>query len=241
MLDEAVEEFYDTAKKYCSKNGSHDSILGWGDEKTCLSIFSRGINTNNRYCFLEMGYRVPTDKEKFKTRRVDAFIMERSKSKTLTGIIEAKKVNIDIVEKITEGKINQIKRQLEKIESQLSDIDQDVVYSSEEKGVKSHSYRIGLIFIVLRARFAKSGKGKKIIWYDFKDIKLRVNKLSDAIDDLIEGDHIASYYPYIYSDEQFNLIKDYYGTTLEDEDIKIDRPHSHTYYEVGSKVIAAIF
>ena len=43
ILDDGFDGFRKVVHQYCNQNGSYDTILGWGNEKTYLSMFSQGI------------------------------------------------------------------------------------------------------------------------------------------------------------------------------------------------------
>ena len=185
--------------------------------------------------------KIQRDKEESSNRRVDALLIERSRNKTLTSIFEAKKVEPYVTEEITEGNISRIKNALEEAKAQLLKIKPQDIYLDEQKGVESHVYRIALIFIVLRAKFAKSGEDESLEWYDTKDVLSRAKEYFREVDKEIDEEHIANYYEYIHSRQQLGFIKDYFGITMVDKGREVDRTHLYTYYNVGVKVIAALF
>ena len=248
ILDDGFDSFKGVIKGYCGQNGSYDTILGWGTEKTYLSIFCQGLNSNNRYCFLEMPfYRAVKYKQggnnKYKKGRVDALLIDRSLSnKTLTAIIEAKAVDTTILEESKKGKLNLTMKALEKAKDQLQRIDREDIYSDEKKGSKRHIYRIALIFTALRARFAYPGEGKSLKYYKCGDLQSRAEEYFKAMNTNTKIDREYIYYDtYIHSIPQLNLIKKYYGSKIYEDGKTRDRPYKETYYNVGVLVTAAIF
>ena len=243
ILNEGADSFNKIIHQYCNENGSSNTILGWGTEKTFLSIFLQGIYKKNRYCFLEIPFLSETkkkgkDKEKFKNRWVDALLIDRSNgSKTLTGILEAKVVWPYINDTITDSKINQTIKALEEAKSQLTDIDREDINWDEENGSDAHIYRIALIFTILKAKFAKSGEGDTLDFEKYKDIQTTATEYFDEISEKINGENIL-HFEYIHSIPQLKLIKEYYGSEMVED---IDRPSKNTYYDTGVLVTAAIF
>ncbi len=246
ILDDGFDSFIKVIKGYCCQNGSHDTILGWGSEKTYLSIFCQGLISSNRYCFLEMPfYRAVKYKrrgnKKYKKGRVDALLIDRSLSnKTLTAIIEAKAVDTTITEESKEGKINLTMKALEKAKDQLQRIDREDIYSDEEKGSERHIYRIALIFTALRARFAYPGEGKSLEYYKCNELRHRAEEYFKAVMNKIDREYTYNY-TYIHSIPQLELIKKYYDSKMFVDGEEIDRPYKSTYYKVGVLVTAAIF
>lgn len=240
ILNDGFDSFKEVIKRYCSQNGSQNTILGWGGEKTYLSIFCQGLINKDRGCFLEMAFdRAGKRKGKYNRGMVDAFLYDRSMSnKTLTSVIEAKAVFPYISEKPSEGNILRTKEALEDAKDQLRRINRKDIYSDEEKGSKKHIYRIALIFTVLRARFAESGDGEKLNFYKYNVLQSRAEEFFENIENKIKGRNIR-HDKYIHSIPQLKLIKEYYGHTMPEDDE--DRPYKHTYYEVGALVTAAIF
>lgn len=224
-------------KEYCCQNGSHDTILGWGTEKTYLSMFCQGLSSKNRYCFLEMPfYRAIKYKrrgnKKYKRGRVDALLIDRSSNKTLTAIIEAKAVDTSIEEEPSKKCYSRTKKALEDAKDQLQRIDREDIYSDEERGSERHIYRIALIFTALRARFAYDGEGENLKYYKCNELRDRAKEYFEKVMEKIEREYIY-YDTYIHSIPQLELIKNYYGSE--------NRPFKETYYNVGVLVTAAIF
>lgn len=242
ILDDGFDSFKAVINRYCCQNGSHNTILGWGTEKTYLSMFCQGLNSRNRYCFLEMPfYRAVKSKrggiKKYKRGRVDALLIDRYSlsNKTLTAIIEAKAVDTTILEESKKGKINLTIKALKDAEDQLQKIDREDIYSDEEKGSERHIYRIALVFTALRARFAYTGEGKSLQYYKCNELQSRAEKYFKAVTNKIDRNYIY-YDTYIHSIPQLKLIKEYY-----EEDEGIDSPYKDTYHNVGVLVTAAIF
>ncbi len=248
ILDYGVRDFYKVINQYCSQKGSSNTILGWGNEATFLSIFSQGLNKNNQYCFLQMPFlgedkNSEESKEKSKQRIVDALLIKRSRKNTLTAIIEAKKVRPYITEEVTDGNINIIKNALENAKEQLLDINPSHIYLDEKFGDKSHVYKIALIFTVLRAKFTASGEGKYLYddGYTNKEIRDRAKEYFAAVHkEFEEKNNIYTYIEYIHSNSQLDLIREYYGNNMWTENgEKVVRTHRYTYYDVGVQVIVA--
>lgn len=254
VLDDGVAKFNEVINKYCSEKGSHNTILGWGNEKTFLSIFSQGLIKNNCYCFLETPSprtvkNADTDEEESKQGRVDAILIKRLGNKALAAIIEAKAVKPYITEGVTEANIIRTVNAIKEAKTQLWGIDPQDTYFDEEFCKESDINRIALVFTVLRAKFAKSGEGENMEWYDTKAIRQRAKSYFDALNKTLNntvnktrGDNILNYEAFIHSNTQLNLIKEYYGTAMMTEDGKvIGRPHLYTYYGVGVMITAANF
>lgn len=256
ILDDGVAEFNKVISKYCSENGSHNTILDWGNEKTFLSIFSQGLIKNNRSCFLEMPSprtvkNADTDEEESKSGRVDAILIERSRSKTLTAIIEAKRVKSYITEKVNDADTIRTINALKEAKTQLWGINPQDTYLDEELGKESDINRIALIFTVLKAKFSNQGEGESLYdnGYTNKEIRDIAESYFDELNNTvnktvnkIKGDNILNYEAFIHSNKQLNLIREYYGTAMTTEDDNVvDRTHRYTYYGVGVMITAANF
>lgn len=243
ILEDGIKIFHKTIDQYCNENGSYNTILEWANEITCLSIFSQGLNKNSRFCFLEIYFdRKNEDAKKGNTIKpgvVDAYLIDRSMNKkTLTSIIEAKRMNPWISKNNPKAKISETISALEEAKKQLNSIDRDDIYFDEVLSSKDHIYRIAIIFTVLNVKFAESGEGKNMNWYNCKDIYSRAEEYFDDVEERIEGENII-HYQYLHKIPQLKLIRDYYGTTMENE--KVNRPHTETYHAVGVLTTIAIF
>lgn len=247
ILEEGIEKFINVIHDYCNQSGSYGTILDWGREKTFLSIFSQGLTSKNRNCFLEMSFdaikKAGKSKIEYKRRMVDAYLCDRTMSnKTLTAIIEAKSVNPWVEEEATDGNVGRIENALKKAKNQLEDIEPENIYIDEELGSESHAYRIAIIFTILRAKFAETGEGDNLVWYNYKDILSRADTFFKKVINKNNEENIL-HRKYIHSNRQLRLIKNYYSSEMRDGDgyNTVDRPHKHTYYNIGVLVTAAIF
>ncbi len=250
ILDEGIKKFNNVVCDYCHQNGSYDTILAWGTEKTFLSIFSQGLNKKNRTCFLEMSFDATKNAGKSKTehkrRMVDAYLCDRTaRNKTLTAIIEAKAVNPWIIEEPTNGSVALTKNALEEAKRQLEDIEPEDIYNDEIRGSENLVYRIALVFTILRAKFAESGEGDNLKWYDNKDILYRADNHFKQVENKNNEENIL-HRKYIHSKLQLGLIKQYYKNELVESSNKykvgnLVTVHKETYYKVGVLVTAAFF
>lgn len=245
ILGEGFDKFNNVVHNYCNQNGSLGTILDWGTEKTLLSMFSQGLNKKNRNCFLELSFdaikKAGKSKIEYKRRMVDAYLCDRTvNNKTLTAIIEAKAVNPYIEEEPADGNVGLTKNAVEEAKSQLEDIEPENIYINEELGSENHVYRIALVFTILRAKFAESGEGDNLNWYDYKDILYRADNFFKQVVNKNNEENIL-HYKYIHSKSQLELIKQNYSSEMDDGYNMVDRPHKNTYYKVGALVTAAFF
>ncbi|MCD4844421.1 MAG: hypothetical protein K8R25_08045 [Methanosarcinales archaeon] len=240
ILEDGIKIFHKTIDQYCNSNGSKNTILEWGNETTLSSIFIQGLNKKDRFCFLEVSFdRKDVKKNNIKQGRVDAHLIDRSmNNKTLTSVIEAKRMNPWISKSKPKAGISDIKKALKKAKDQLNDIDRDDICEEEELVSEDHIYRIAIIYTVLNVRFAESGEGKNMNWYNCEDIRSRAKEYFNNVENRIKKENIL-HYQYLHSINQLKLIKEYYGTTMENDEG--NRPYNKTYHAVGVLTTIAIF
>lgn len=249
ILDDGFNGFKEVVDQYCDQNGSHDTILGWGNEKTYLSMFSQEINKkSNRNCFLEMSFlrtvkNMGGSKGGYKQGRVDALLIDRSMSnKTLTAVIEAKAEHLSISkEKASQGNIRRPLKALETAKEQLESIDPEDIHWDEQLASERHIYRIALIFTVVRVKFAASGEGENMNWNDYEVIKSRAEDYFNTVENKIKRKNIC-HYKHIHSTQQLKLIREYNGTTMINKEGKeVEITPAYTHYNIGVLVTTAIF
>ena len=250
ILEDGFNHFQKEVNNYCTENGSHDTILGWGTEKSYMSMFSHGLDKKGRICLLELPFKRKTNnkndyfsnKSNY-TGHVDAFLVDRHiiKNGTLTAVIEAKATHTHRGEKeITERNLNSTKRMLNAAKKQIESINKNDISYDEQFESLEHAYKIALIFTVVKVRNAKSGKGKDLEWKEPKEVISEVEEYFETIKREINGKNIL-HWEYYHSPQQIKLIREWNGYKRYKDGKEVDRTAAWTHYYVGALVTAALY
>ena len=202
ILDDGFCHFEKDIHEYCNEYGSKDTILSWGTQKSYLSLFSHGLAKRNRICFLEASFTrtfkikgkkgVRKSKKIEKAGLVDAFLIDRSnEDETLSAIIEAKKIDPWVCDIPSKGNLKSPINALEEAKKQLEEIDPKTICMDEENKSIDHTYRIAMVFTIVRIKFALSGKGSNLEWDKFKNIKNKAVNYFKDIRNNMDEDHIS--------------------------------------------------
>lgn len=250
VLEEGFEQFRKEINRYCKSDGSHDTILGWGTEKSYLSLFSHGLNKKGRICLLEMPFqRTSKDRDDYSsdskkyTGHVDAYIVDRKslKNNALTMVIEAKATHIGISKNgPSNDDYNRPKKMLKKAEKQLKTINPSDISYNEQFESKKHTYKIALIFTVVKVRNAISGKGDDLEWKDPDDVIDEAKEYFAKVKRKINRKNIR-HGEYYHSSKQIKLIREWYGNTSIEDGKEKPRTDAWTHYYVGALVTAALY